>query len=106
MVLVMNGRTIGGGHVFAPEARVDDGELDVVVCHATGIAARAAFGTAVTRGTHLDRDDVASARGHTVHITGPELSFNVDGELWVDEPISELCLEALPRALTLVGPPG
>lgn len=106
MVLVMNGRTIGGGHVFAPEAQVDDGEVDVVVCHATGIATRAAFGTAVARGTHLARDDVASARGRTVRITGPALSFNVDGELWLDEPISDLSLDALPRALTLVAPPG
>lgn len=104
MVLVMNGRTIGGGHVFSPRAQVDDGALDVIVCHATGMATRAAFGTAVTRGTHLDRDDVASARGHTVRITGPGLSFNVDGELWLDQPLDDLTIEVLPGALTLVVP--
>lgn len=102
MVLVMNGRTIGGGHVFSPQAEVDDGALDVIVCHATGVATRAAFGAAVTRGTHLDRDDVAAARGRTVRITGPELSFNVDGELWLDEPITDLTIDVLPEALTVV----
>lgn len=105
MVLVMNGRTIGGGHVFAPQAEVDDGALDVIVCHATGVATRAAFGAAITRGTHLDRDDVAAARGHSVRITGPDLSYNVDGELWLDAPISDLTIGVLPGALTLlVGP--
>lgn len=105
MVLVMNGRTIGGGHVLSPRARVDDGALDVIVCHATGLATRAAFGTAVTRGTHLDRDDVASARGRAVRITGPSLSFNVDGELWLDQPIDDLTLEVLPHALSVVVAP-
>ncbi len=107
MVLVMNGATIGGGHVFAPEADVADGTLDVVVCHATGMATRAAFGTAVARGTHLDRDDVASAQGRTVRVTGPELAFNVDGELWLDRRLSDLTIEVLPRVLTVVtAPPG
>ncbi len=102
MVLVMNGRTIGGGHVFSPGARVDDGALDVIVCHATGMATRAAFGAAVTRGTHLDRDDVASARGNSVRITGPGLSFNVDGELWLDQTLDDLTIDVLPGALTLI----
>lgn len=105
MVLVMNGATIGGGHVFAPEADLADGRLDVVVCHATGMARRAAFGTAVTRGTHLDRDDVASTQGRTVRITGPELAYNVDGELWLDRRLGDLTIEVLPQALTVVAAP-
>lgn len=105
MVLVMNGATIGGGHVLAPAADPSDGMLDVVVCHATGMATRAAFGTAVTRGTHLERDDVASAQGRAIRITGPDLAFNVDGELWLEQRISELTLEALPNALTMVTTP-
>lgn len=104
MVLVLNGRTIGGGHVFAPEADPGDGLLDVLVCHATGVAARAAFGVAVTRGTHLDRDDVARARGQQVEITGPDLTYNVDGELWVDHPIDRLTIRVRSAALHLVVP--
>lgn len=105
MVLVMNGRTIGGGHVFSPQAQVADGALDVIVCHATGMATRAAFGTAVTRGTHLDRDDVASAQGRIIRVTGPGLSFNVDGELWLDEPLSDVTIEVRPQALDVVVAP-
>lgn len=106
MVLVLNGRTIGGGHVFAPDADPGDGHLDVLVCHATGVAARAAFGVAVTRGTHLDRDDVAHARGRDVEINGPDLTYNVDGELWVDEPIEHLTIRVRPAALAMLVPHG
>lgn len=102
MVVVMNGRTIGGGHVFAPDADPTDGALDVLVCHASGMATRAAFGTAITRGTHLDRDDVATARGRAVRITGPELAFNVDGELWLTDRLDDLTIGVLPGALQIV----
>lgn len=102
MVLVLSGRTIGGGHAFVPDADPCDGLLDVVVCQATGAAARGAFGLAVTRGTHLDRDDVAAARGRTVRVRGADLSWNVDGELWVDRPIDDLTVRVRPGALRLV----
>lgn len=105
MVLVMNGRTLGGGHALAPDADPCDGLLDVVVCQATGVAARAAFGVAVTRGTHLDRDDVAAARGRTVQVAGHELAWNVDGELWTDQPVDVRTIEVRPGALTLVARP-
>lgn len=102
MVLVMNGRTIGGGHHVAPEADPSDGHLDVVVCHATGLAARAALGVAITRGTHLDRPDVAVGRGSTVVLRDTAVTLNVDGELWVDEPVVDLEVGILPGALTLL----
>ncbi len=104
MVLVCNGRTIGGGHVFVEDARPDDGILDVVVCQATGVAARGAFGVAVTRGTHVDRDDVAVAHGRTVRVRGRGLTWNVDGELWTDQPLDDLTVRVLPGALSMVLP--
>ena len=81
MVVVANGCTIGGGTVVAPEARFDDGLLDVVVVHAVTPAARAAYAAALLRGTHLDRDDVVSGRGTEVRISGESLAHNRDGEL-------------------------
>lgn len=104
IVLVMNGRTIGGGHPLAPDADPGDGLLDVVVAHATGMTARAAFGLAVMRGTHVDRADVAVATGHEVHVRGHGLTWNVDGELWLDEPIDDLAIRVRPGALTMLVP--
>lgn len=81
LVAVANGATFGGGTIIAPDARPDDGLLDVIVSRASGPAARAAFGVALRRGTHLDRDDVAHARGREITIQGEPLAYNVDGEL-------------------------
>lgn len=81
MVIVANGRTIGGGTPAGPEAQLDDGLLDAIVVHAVGPAARVAYAGALLRGTHLERDDVVSRRGREVTISGPELAHNRDGEL-------------------------
>ena len=105
MVLVLNGRTIGGGHEFVPDADPADGILHVLVCHAVGVGARGAFGLAVSRGTHLDRDDVVVEPGRRVEVTGPDLTWNVDGELWVDRPVDALTVEVEPGALHLLAPP-
>lgn len=103
IVLVNNGRTIGGGHPLAPDADPHDGRLDVVVSTATGLPARAAFGLAVTRGTHHRRDDVVVASGATVTIRGRQLQYNVDGELW-ERPLDELTVRVRPGALQLLLP--
>lgn len=85
LVAVMNVRTFGGGTPMAPHAEPDDGLLDVVLATATGPAARAAFGNALRKGEHLDREDVVSARGEEVTIAGASIGYNVDGELSDDE---------------------
>ena len=104
MVLVLNGRTIGGGHVFVQDAAPDDGRLDVLVSQSVGRAARTAFGLAVTRGTHLDRDDVASCTGTSVTVRGTGISWNVDGELWTEQPLDELTVRVRPSALRIALP--
>ena len=81
LVAVCNGPGFGGGALVAPDADPADGLLDVVVSQATGPLERAAFGLALQRGTHLERDDVVLARGREVTITGDGLRDDVDGEL-------------------------
>ncbi|MEX2503705.1 MAG: diacylglycerol kinase family protein [Egicoccus sp.] len=81
LVAVCNGTGFGGGARIAPDADPSDGLLDVVVVQAIGPVARAAFGVALQRGTHLDRDDVVLARGRQVTVEGDGLRDDVDGEL-------------------------
>lgn len=81
LVAVCNGTGFGGGARIAPEADPSDGLLDVVVVQAVGPVARAAFGVALQRGTHLDRDDVVLVRGRRVTVEGDGLRDDVDGEL-------------------------
>ncbi len=70
MVGVGNGRGIGGGTPLLPHALPDDGLLDVVVSTATGPLRRLRYGTALSRGTHLEAPQVVAARGHDGHRRG------------------------------------
>lgn len=81
MAAVGNGSTIGGGTPVLPDARMDDGLLDVMVSHAVSLADRVAFATVLRRGGHLDRPDVRLARGRTVTLRGSGLVHDADGEL-------------------------
>jgi diacylglycerol kinase family enzyme len=81
MVGIGNGPGIGGGTPLVPAARPDDGELDVVAVRARGLRERFAYGVALRRGRHVERDDVRTARGRSVTIDGPPAEVNTDGEL-------------------------
>ena len=81
LVGVGNGPSIGGGTVLCPSARFDDGRLDVVVSTSVGAAARIAFGQALRKGEHLERDDVVTATGTEVRISGEPVRYDADGEV-------------------------
>jgi diacylglycerol kinase family enzyme len=81
LVAVTNGTGFGGGAAICPQARLDDGQLDVAVVTAVGPVARAAFGLALQRGEHLERDDVRVVRGREVRLRGEGLRYVVDGEI-------------------------
>lgn len=103
LVAVLNGPTFGGGTLVAPDARLDDGLLDVVLTTATGPAARAAFGAALRAGDHLGRDDVVWAQGHEARIHGETIGYDVDGELDPDGA-SDRTFRVVPRAWRIVAP--
>ena len=100
MVGVGNGPSIGGGTVLCPGADPGDGLLDVVVSCATGPAARVAFGAALRSGTHVERDDVVTARGHEVRISGDPISYDADGE--VSDEVADRSYRVEPGAWTLI----
>lgn len=100
MVGVANGPSIGGGALLCPDARPDDGRLDVMVSCATGPAARAAFGAALRTGAHVERDDVVTARGTTVRISGEPVGYDGDGEL--EEDVADRTYRLEPAAWSLV----
>ena len=100
LVGVGNGPSIGGGTLLCPGARPDDGRLDVMVSCATGPAARTAFGAALRNGTHVERDDVVTAQGTTVRISGDPLGYDADGEL--EEEVADRTYRLEPGAWSLV----
>jgi YegS/Rv2252/BmrU family lipid kinase len=80
-VIVANGQWHGGAMWLAPDARADDGELDVVLIG--DIDKRDFLTTApkIYKGTYLAHPKVELLRSRSVAVTGPEeLPIELDGE--------------------------
>lgn len=80
-VILANGRYLGHGIPGAPEARTDDGLLDVVAIPAASAVRLAAIIVKVLRGRHLDAPGVVFRQARTVRLTTqPAMPFNADGQ--------------------------
>ena len=78
-VAVANSRAYGGGMLIAPQAELDDGELDVVITgHVPKLRALVSM-PKVFRGTHLDAPGVRTYRGSVVEL-GADRPFDIDAD--------------------------
>ena len=93
-VIICNGSHLGGGMRIAPTARVDDGQLDVVVLGGLGRAELALWLPTVFWGGHLANRKVRSwqAPAFRVDMAGAS-SVQVDGELGGGLPL-EISVQA------------
>jgi diacylglycerol kinase (ATP) len=100
MAAVGNGRFFGGGMKICPEARLDDGALDLV---AVGDFSRTDVLTRIGRlydGTHLELEDVASARVTTMTAEPVEADVQIPVELDGETPgFLPATFEVIPGAL-------
>ena len=102
-VVVANGRTAAGGIQVAPEARLDDGLLDVVIVRMAALRQLARVAPRILVGRHLDHELVRFHRVRSLRLRSkPGMWFNVDGELIGKRPLS---FEALPRAIRVLTHP-
>jgi len=120
MLIVANGPTVGGGIPLAPQARLDDGWLDIVAICAQPPLALLRLVPRALRGRHLHaagvwtrrvrevRIECGKARGERAggDISGPclALGINVDGEILEPGPVTVTVLPGATRMI--VGPPG
>lgn len=102
-IVVSNGRFVAAGIPVAPQSKLDDGVLDVMIAPATTIPQLAILIPQVLLGRHTESDLLLFRKATRLEVeSDPPMSFNVDGELIGDTPAS---FEVLPRALeVLVGP--
>lgn len=104
LVTVGNTASIGGGMRLAPDARVDDGLLDVLVATPLSRGQLLRLFPKVFRGTHVTDDHVSIERGRVVTIDvddrGPAPITFADGERFGPLPIT---LQVVPGALRLLG---
>lgn len=107
-VIVANGQYFGGGMWVAPEARVDDGWLDVVIVRGGGLGMWLRHGYKLYSGRHRDIPEVSTHRVRRLRalpLTGshpaasPGVRLELDGEAAGLLPVT---FEVVPRALPLL----
>jgi diacylglycerol kinase (ATP) len=76
-----NGRYAGGGYEAAPDARIDDGTLELVVASPVDLRGLASLASFLSRGEHPEHDAVTlfGARSAVLE-TADELDYSLDGE--------------------------
>ncbi len=103
-VSVANSRAFGGGMFIAPDAELDDGEFDIVTVGEVGKLRFAGNLPKVFKGTHVNDDEVRVFRAAQLELTASRpFPVYADGEHLTDLPAS---LRVLPRALSVLAPPG
>jgi diacylglycerol kinase (ATP) len=102
LVTVGNGGRHGGGFWICPDARIDDGILDLCICTRLGTLGILRFLPRVMRGTHTTASCVRMLRGTRVRVTSPDpLPVHADGEVIADDA-RELVIELHPGRLRVL----
>ena len=96
-VLVQNTPYTGGGLRIAPEAKIDDGLLDVAVIGPIGKLNLVANFPRLYRGTHCKHPQFALYRARRVRVETTEpLPKMLDGDIWGSSPLeAEVVTQAL-----------
>lgn len=97
-----NGQCQGGGFWLTPDAKIDDGLLDLCVCHHLQLHEIARHLPKVLRGTHTRIKPVRMARVAGVEIEAlAPVPFHVDGEL-ISTGIQQVEVTVKPGAINLI----
>lgn len=105
MTAVANGQYYGGGFHIAPDAIVDDGQLDVCVIDAVNRWRILHKLIHVIRGTHAQLPEVKFYRARKIRLTSPDILYvQSDGDFMPEADPHHLEIEIVPRALRLLTP--
>jgi YegS/Rv2252/BmrU family lipid kinase len=101
-VSVANSRAFGGGMYIAPDAELDDGELDIVTVGEVGKLRFVGNLPKVFKGTHVDEDEVRVFRAPHLELTASRpFPVYADGEHLTELPAT---IRVLPQALSVLAP--
>lgn len=93
-----NGGKIGGGIPIAPQAKVDDGKLDVTIVGKVKKTKLIGRLIGLMRGKILDFPETQYCRAKSVTFTVPEMRVNIDGEIVREKTVTA---RVLPGALMI-----
>ncbi len=101
MTAVMNGSTFGGSFRVCPDARPDDGQLDLLLVDAVGRLEILRLVPKILRGSHAGRPRLPMLRAKRVTIeSDAPLLVEADGEIAFQDA-RWLEIDALPGALAV-----
>jgi len=75
-----NTRSYGGGLQICPSADYTDGLLDITMVHEASRAKLIRLFPTVMKGTHVNLDEVSTARAATIHVECPGINVYADGD--------------------------
>lgn len=101
LVAVGNGTSYGGGMRICPDARLDDGLLDVTVVGSSSRTRLVRTFPTVFRGTHVHDDRVTTLRAERLRLTASGASAHADGEPVATLPLEVTCV---PGAAAVIVP--
>jgi diacylglycerol kinase (ATP) len=96
-----NTKSYGGGMKICPDADPTDGLLDVTMVASASRTKLIRLFPTVFRGTHVDLDEVRTARAKTITVECPGINAYADGEFVCPLPVE---VSAVGRALTILVP--
>jgi YegS/Rv2252/BmrU family lipid kinase len=101
-ISVANSQAFGGGMFIAPNAKLDDGEFDIVSVGEVGKLRFVGNLPKVFKGTHVEEDEVHVFRAPHLELSASRpFPVYADGEHLTELPAS---LRVLPRALSVLSP--
>lgn len=82
LVMITNSTTTGGGFIVSPEAKIDDGKLNMILCKPLPILKRLKYLPVIEKGKHLSKDFILHKEITNIKITcEKETLAQIDGEL-------------------------
>ncbi|MFE9676682.1 YegS/Rv2252/BmrU family lipid kinase [Streptomyces sp. NPDC006259] len=99
-VVAANSGFYGSGRVIAPDARIDDGLLDIVLIRHAPRHLFFALMNELKAGTHVRRPEVSVLRGTQVRVEADRgVPYGADGEVEAELPVTATVLPGALRAL-------
>lgn len=103
IIVVSNGSTIAGGIPIAPDAKVDDGLMDILIIPALPLPKLAVALPLILAGRHVGNTDLILRKARTLRVTScPNFALNTDGEVIGETPV---LYDVLPGSLQVIANP-
>ncbi len=101
LITVANNRSLGGGMLVTPNAKVDDGLLDVLIVQKLGRLSFLRIFPRVYKGEHITDHRVSITNAKHVIVDADDISATADGETLGPLPAE---IEIVPGALLILAP--